>query len=61
MDNDMPIQSITVLENELIVLAHSVSSGYMEDRSSLQIVKPGQHYNFESLVIQSLKGTGDIN
>ena len=51
MDNDMPIQSITVLENELIVLAHSVSSGYMEDRSSLQIVKPGQHYNFESLVI----------
>ena len=41
MENDMPIQSITVLENELIVLAHSVSSGYMEDRSSLQIVKPG--------------------
>ena len=61
MNNDMPIQSILVIENDLIVLAHSVSSGYMEDRSAISIVKPGQDYTFECLVKQSLKGTGDIN
>ena len=61
MNNDMPIQSIMVMDNDLIVLAHSVSSGYMEDRSSISIVKPGSDYTFECLVKQSLKGTGDIN
>ena len=33
----------------------------MEDRSTIQIVKPGSFYNFESVAKQSLMGTGDIN
>ena len=61
MDTDEPIQSIIVLESDIIILAHSVKSGYMEDRSTIQIVKPGSFYNFESVAKQSLMGTGDIN
>ena len=61
MENRLPIQSIVVLENDLVISAHSIKSGYMEARSALQIVKPGPLYKFVSLENQSLSGTGDIN
>ena len=61
MDNDMPIQHITVLDNDMLVLAHSVRSGYLEERSALQIVKPGEDYHYENVATINLVDTGDIN
>ena len=61
MENDMPIQHITVLENNMLVLAHSVRSGYLEERSALQIVRPGEDYIYESMTVINLVDTGDIN
>ena len=61
MENEMPIQSITVLDNNMLLLAHSVRSGYLEERSALQIVKPGSNYDYVSLAVENLVDTGDIN
>lgn len=61
MENKLAIQSIVVLENDLLILAHSIRSGYMEERSAVQIVKPGSAYKFESLDNLSLVGTGNIS
>ena len=35
MDNALPINSITIYENDMLILAHSESSAYLEDRSIL--------------------------
>ena len=61
MENKLAIQSIVVLENDLLILAHSIRSGYMEERSAVQIVKPGSAHKFESLDNLSLVGTGNIS
>ena len=50
-----------MLDNDLLLLAHSVRSGYLEERSALQIVKPGPDWDYVSLAMATLVGTGDIN
>ena len=35
MDNELPINSITIYEGDMLILAHSEQSGYLEDRSIL--------------------------
>ena len=61
MENEMPIQSITIFEGGYLILAHSIRSGYLEDRSALQIVKPGDQHDYVSAAIINLVDTGDIN
>ena len=61
MENDMPIQSITIFEDEMLILAHSMPSGYLELRSALQIVKPDDDYGYTSIAVINLVDTGDIN
>ena len=61
MENDLPILSITALEDGMLILAHSVRSGYLEERSALQVVRPGQEYDFTSVATVNLVATGDIN
>ena len=61
MENDMPIQSITIFREEMLILAHSMPSGYLEARSALQIVKPDDDYGYASIAIANLLDTGDIN
>ena len=51
------------MEDNTIVLAHSVSSGYLENRSTLQLVRASDEnrLEFESLVTLSLSQVGEIN
>ena len=46
MENDLPIHSIIIYEHGMLILAHSVQSGYLEDRSMLQIVIPDKDWGF---------------
>ena len=46
MENDLPIHSIIFYEHGMLILAHSVQSGYLEDRSMLQIVIPDKDWGF---------------
>ena len=61
MENDLPIQSIIVYEDGMLILAHSIQSGYLEDRSVVQVVKPNANYRFESVAMVNLAETGNIN
>ena len=60
LETGLPILTIVVLENDFVVVSHSVTSGYMEERSGLQIVKPGSDYKFHTVEYQSLEGTGNV-
>ena len=63
IDTKLPIQSITVMENNTIVLVQSVSSAYLENRTTLQLIKASEteKNEFETLLIEGLANTGDVH
>lgn len=58
---ELPIVSITVIDDDQLLLAHEIHNGYLDERSALQIVKKGDNYDYVSVAIQHLTDTGNIN
>ena len=58
---ELPIVSITVMDDDKLLLAHEIHNGYLDERATLQIVKKGDNYDYVSVAIHHLTGTGNIN